>query len=138
MLMNNIPTAAASSSDSVVFATIDAASYGDYDQKGNTQDILYNMSVYISNFVSSDAQNGYYLTILIGLQYPDGSQIWYQANLIAYAQSFGLNVYLYNAATQSGWYTAMSYSYSTYGHDSPYYSSLKFDPPSAGITGVPT
>lgn len=137
MSANGLSTANASSSSPAVYGTIDSASYGNYDNAGNTLDILYNMTVYISDFSTTNAQNGYYLTLLLGIQYPDGSQIWYKVNFVSYVQTFQLRVYFYNTVTQSGWYTAMSYSYPTYGHNKPFYSSLEFDPPSAGISGTP-
>ena len=94
------------------------------------------MSFNINDFSSSNAVNGYYFTLIVGLQYPDGTNYWYQFNLVTYKQSFNLRVRFYDSVTQSGWYLAQSYTYSTYGHDSAYYSSFEFDPPGAGVIGV--
>lgn len=137
VVANSSITAKASATDQVVFGTINDAFYGDLDGNGNSNDIQFNLSVYISNFQTSNSANGYYLTLLEGLEYPDGTTVWVQFNLIAYVQSFNANVIWYNSVTQGGWYTAHSYSFSTYGHDKAYYSCLTFDPPTAGVTGSP-
>ncbi len=130
-LTTNLTSGSASSSSPVVYGTITDAFYANLNNQ-SYYDIQYNMSVYISDFTSYNAVNGYYFTLLIGLQYPDGTNYWYQFNLVTYKQSFNLKVIFYDSVTQSGWYTAQSYSFSTYGHDSAYYSMMTFDPPSAG------
>ena len=93
------------------------------------------MSFYLSDFSATNAVNGYYYTLLVGLTYPDGTTYCFQFNLVSYKQSFNLHVIWYDSVTQSGWYTAQSYTYSTYGHDKAVYSSLDFDPPSTGSYG---
>ena len=138
MMANSSSNASATSStDPVVFGTLVDAFYGDLDHNNDTYDIQYNITVTISNFQDSNKVNGYYLTLVEGLEYPDGSSCWYQFNLVSYVQTFNLKVIWYNYVTQSGWYTAHSYSYSTYGHDKAFYSFIEFDPPSAGVTGSP-
>ena len=137
MLLNSFSTANASNSTPpVVYGTITNAFYTDLNNQ-SYYDIQYDMSFNITDFTSCNSVNGYYFTLLVGLQYPDGSNYWYQFKLVTYKQSFHLSVVFYDAVTQSGWYTAQSYTYSTYGHDSAYYSSLQFDPPRGGGPGSP-
>lgn len=136
MMGNNILTANASSSSPVVYGTINAAYYTNYNNN-NVYDIIYNESVYISDFSSINSVNGYYLTLLVGLTYPDGTTYWYQFNLVSYTQSFNLQIVFLDSVSQSGWYTAQSYSCSTYGHDKAYYSTMEFDPPPTGIISPP-
>lgn len=136
MFANNITSVNASSTSPVVYGTINAAYYTDYNNQSYL-DIIYNMSLYISDFTSTNTVNGYYLTLLVGLTYPDGTTFWYQINLVSYKQSFNLQIIFLNSVTQSGWYTAQSYSYSTYGHDKAYYSSVEFDPPPSETISPP-
>ena len=137
MISSNLSTATASSTNPVVFGTITDAYYKDLNNQSYL-DIQYNMSIYISDFSATDAVNGYYYTLLIGLTYPDGTSYWWQFNTVTYKQSFNLKVLIYDSVTQSGWYTASSYTMSTYGRDKAYFSSMEFDPPSAGVIGDPT
>ena len=60
---------ASSSTDPVVFGTLVDAFYGDLDHNNDTYDIQYNLTVYISNFQDSNKVNGYYLTLIEGLDY---------------------------------------------------------------------
>ena len=132
-LTSSTTSVSASNTSPVVYGNITDAFYANLNNQ-SYYDIQYNMSFNITNFSTYNSANGYYYTLIVGLTYPDGSTYWYQFNLVTYQQSFNLKVIFYDSVTQSGWYTAQSYTYSTYGHDSAYYSCLTFDPPT-GVTG---
>lgn len=137
-LSNGISVGSASNSSPVVLGNITAADYANLNNQSYL-DIEYNMTFNITDFSASNSVNGYYYTLLVGLTYPDGTTYWAQFNLVTYNQTFKLHVIWYDSVTQTGWYTAQSYTCSTYGHDKAYYSSLEFDPPSAGVfNGSPT
>lgn len=136
-LTSSTMPATASTSSPVVFGKITDAFYANLNNQ-SYYDIEYNMSFNITNFVAYNAVNGYYYTLLVGLTYPDGTTYWYQFNLVTYQQTFNLKVIFYDSVTQSGNYTAQSYTCSTYGHDSAFYSYMIFDPPSAGVIGKPS
>jgi hypothetical protein len=132
-LFANTISVDASSSSPVVFATITDAFYDDLDKEGDIFDIQYNLSVTINDFTNSNSVYGYYLSIILGLEYPSGSTLWYRIDILSYKQTFNLKVIFYDSCLEGGWYTAHSYSFSTYGHEKAYYDS--FDPPSAGFLG---
>ena len=137
MISSNMSTVTASSTAPVVFGTITDAFYTNLNNQSYL-DIQYNMSFNISDFSASNTVNGYYYTLFVGLTFPDGSNYWWQFNLITYKQSFKLKILFYDCVTQGGWYTASTYTMSTYGRDRAFYSSLDFDPPSGGVIGTPT
>lgn len=133
---NSVLVGSASSNTApVVEGTITDAYYANLNNQ-SYYDIVYNMSFNISDFTSTNTVNGYYFTLLVGLTYPDGTTYWCQFNLISYQQTFTLQVIWYDSVTQSGWYTAQSYTYPMNNHNNAYYSSFEFDPPSAGVGGA--
>ncbi len=122
------------STPAVVYGTITNAYYANLNNISYL-DIEYDMSFNITDFTATNAVNGYYYTLLVGLTYPDGTTYWAEFNLVTYTSTFGLHVIWYDSVTQGGWYTAQSYTFSTYGNDRAFYSSMEFDPPSAGVYG---
>lgn len=119
-----------------VYVSINDAYYADLDGDLLADDIKLDLTleIYNYNFYTS-------VEVYVGVTLPSGTEYWFVITLDVYKSTTyygtGLDVNLYDTATESGWYTAHAVGFAS-GESYSVMESLTFDPPGGYLPGNPS